>query len=76
MPRRSIHTANAVDYVHERAELSADYAPDESVAVALHNGGEIVLPKVAIAFQPGDEMAALTAMHRATAASEILTRLL
>ena len=74
--RSAIHSANVVDYVPERAEISADYAPGDRLTVPLHNGGEVVLRKADSDFQPGDAMAALNAMQRATADGEILTGLL
>ena len=67
---------NRLDVIPARAEITADYAPGETVDVRQHDGSVIRLKKVAADYDASDRVGALTYLQRRQEAGEIVTGLL
>ncbi|MBL8808396.1 MAG: 2-oxoacid:ferredoxin oxidoreductase subunit beta [Rhodospirillales bacterium] len=67
---------NRLDVIPARAEITADYAPGETVDVRQHDGSVIRLKKVAADYDTSDRVGALTYLQRRQEAGEIVTGLL
>jgi 2-oxoglutarate ferredoxin oxidoreductase subunit beta len=67
---------NRLDVIPARAEITAEYAPGETVDVRQHDGSVIRLKKVAADYDTSDRVGALTYLQRRQEAGEIVTGLL
>lgn len=71
--REHMETTAAVDYIPEKAEITAHYAEGEACVVTLHDGSHVVLRKPDPTWQPTDRIAAMKRLHEAHQSGEILT---
>jgi 2-oxoglutarate ferredoxin oxidoreductase subunit beta len=67
---------NALDFMTERREIVADYAPGELEEVRQHDGSILRLRKLAADYDVHDRIGAMTFLQRKSAAGEIATGLL
>ncbi len=67
---------NRLDFMPERAPITAEYAPGEMREVLLHDGGTIRLRKVHADYDPEDKIVAMNYLQERAAAGEIVTGLL
>ena len=73
--RQHAEVVGEMDFVEEKEEIRADYAPGEALELPVHDGSVLRLRKVASDYDPCDRDAALTILH-AKSGSEIMTGLL
>ena len=66
---------NTLDFVKERAPITADYAPGATQAVQLHDGSTILLHKIGADYDVNDRAAAMTYLLGREAKGEIVTGL-
>ena len=66
---------NALDFVKERAPITADYAPGTVQVVKLHDGSSIRLRKIGAGYDVHDRVAAMTYLMAREASGEIVTGL-
>ncbi|MEZ5498084.1 MAG: 2-oxoacid:ferredoxin oxidoreductase subunit beta [Steroidobacteraceae bacterium] len=66
----------AADYVPLREEIRVDYAPGETIEVALHDGGKVLLRKLAADYDPTNAAAALAYVRARLKLNEFVTGLL
>ncbi|MFK8052318.1 MAG: 2-oxoacid:ferredoxin oxidoreductase subunit beta [Woeseiaceae bacterium] len=74
--REHVHQIVAADYIAPAKEITADYAPGESIEVPMHDGSRVALRKVEHDYDPSDRPGALEYVQRHNAEGEILTGLL
>ena len=72
------HKQEAVytDYIHPLSEVKVNYSAGSSIEVDLHEGGKVILSKVARNYSPIDRAAVLKGIRESTEKGEILTGLL
>jgi len=71
--REHIEATAAVDYIPEKAEITAQYAEGDACVVTLHDGSRVVLRKLDPAWEPASRAAAMMRLHEARQRGEILT---
>ena len=74
--RQHNEAVNRMDFIEERDEITADYAPGEVVNVPQHDGSVIRLRKLAAGYDPTDRIAAMHHLQERGAAGEVVTGLL
>ncbi|MCS6928526.1 MAG: 2-oxoacid:ferredoxin oxidoreductase subunit beta [Saprospiraceae bacterium] len=74
--REHMEVTAALDYVPEKAAISADYGEGEVCAVTLHDGSQVILRKLANDWYPSDRIAAMKYLHETRQRGEILTGIL
>jgi 2-oxoglutarate ferredoxin oxidoreductase subunit beta len=74
--REHMEVTAAVDYIPEKAEITAHYPEGEACVVTLHDGSHVVLRKPDPSWQPTDRIAAMKRLHEARQSGEILTGVL
>jgi 2-oxoglutarate/2-oxoacid ferredoxin oxidoreductase subunit beta len=67
---------NTVDFVPPRAEITADFAPGETISVRQHDGTRLTLHKLDPDYDPRDRLRAMTYLQERLTAGEIVTGLL
>src|SRR5204862_1827539 len=67
---------NRLDFMPRRDAIVASYAPGEVIEVTQHDGSVLRLRKLAVGYDPGDRLAAMTHIATHEARGEILTGLL
>ena len=73
--REHNEAVNALDFIPERAPISAHYAPGEVQDVLLHDGSTIRLRKIGADYDVHDRIGALSHLMRRDEAGEIVTGL-
>ncbi len=71
--REHMEATAAVDYIPERAEITAEYAEGTAHAVTLHDGSVLLLRKLDPNWEPTDRISAMKRLHEARQQGEILT---
>jgi 2-oxoglutarate ferredoxin oxidoreductase subunit beta len=74
--REHNESINRLDFMPQRAEITADYAPGTLREVRQHDGSLLRLRKLHEDYDPGDRIAAMDYLHRRHADGEIVTGLL
>jgi 2-oxoglutarate ferredoxin oxidoreductase subunit beta len=74
--REHNEAVNRLDFMPERAPITAQYAPGEVREVLLHDGGTVRLRKVHDTYDPEDRIGAMNYLQERAAAGEIVTGLL
>ncbi|MFH1159221.1 MAG: 2-oxoacid:ferredoxin oxidoreductase subunit beta [Pseudomonadota bacterium] len=74
--REHVEAMDAVDFVPEEKEITAEYAPGESIDIKMHSGDSLRLSKLLGHHDPRDRKAALDAVAKAKDRKEILTGLI
>jgi 2-oxoglutarate/2-oxoacid ferredoxin oxidoreductase subunit beta len=74
--REHNESVNALDFMPQRSEITADYAPGSVELVTQHDGSILRLRKLHVDYDVHDRVAALTYMQERHAAGEIVTGLL
>ncbi len=74
--RQHIEATAALDYVPQKAEITADYAEGGTHLVTLHDGSQVLLRKLDAEWIPTDRAAAIKRLHQARTQGEILTGLI
>ena len=67
---------NRLDFIEERDEITADYAPGEVISIAQHDGSMLKLRKLAPDYDPTDRIKAMNHVQERAAEGEIVTGLL
>ncbi|MDQ6679457.1 MAG: 2-oxoacid:ferredoxin oxidoreductase subunit beta [Pseudomonadota bacterium] len=67
---------NRLDFMPHRDTITAMYAPGEVIEVTQHDGSVLRLKKLAVGYDPGDRLAAISHIAAHEARGEILTGLL
>ena len=62
-----------IGFVQEFEQIEVDYEPGTVRDVTLHDGSRVVLRKLEEDYDPGDDMQALTRLHRARKEGHLLT---
>ncbi len=65
-----------ITYIPEYEEINVDYAPGDTVDVAMHNGAHVRLKKLDIDYDPTDFYAAVRALREAEERQDLVTGLL
>ncbi|MDE2361799.1 MAG: 2-oxoacid:ferredoxin oxidoreductase subunit beta [Hyphomicrobiales bacterium] len=73
--REHNEAVNALDFISERAPITADYAPGEAQMVKLHDGSTIRLRKIGAGYDVHNRLAALNYLMEREHAGEIVTGL-
>jgi 2-oxoglutarate/2-oxoacid ferredoxin oxidoreductase subunit beta len=74
--REHYEEAVHADFVPHAQEITANYAAGETVAVTMHDGGQVLLRKVDPQYDPMDRAAALNAIQQHLKQEQFLTGLL
>src|SRR5881296_3717904 len=74
--REHNESVNFLDFMPERAPITAEYGAGEVREVLLHDGGTIRLRKVHADYDPTDKLAAMAYLQQRAAVGEIVTGLL
>ncbi len=74
--RQHNEAVNQLDYMIEREEIVADYAPGTVEQVVQHDGSILRLRKLAVEYDPADRVAAMNYLEERKARGEIVTGLL
>lgn len=74
--REHNQAVNRLDFIEEREEITADYAPGEVIEVAQHDGSVLRLRKLAADYDPTDRVRAMNYLQERAAAGEVVTGLL
>jgi 2-oxoglutarate ferredoxin oxidoreductase subunit beta len=74
--REHNESVNRLDFMPQRAEITADYAPGSLHEVRQHDGSVLRLRKLHEDYDPGDRIAAMDYLQRRHADGEIVTGLL
>jgi 2-oxoglutarate ferredoxin oxidoreductase subunit beta len=67
---------NQLDFIEQRAPITVDYAPGETVDVEMHDGSVLHLRKLDENYDPSDRSAAISHVHAQQLRGEIVTGLL
>src|SRR5262249_52891037 len=67
---------NRLDFITERAPITADYAPGTVEIIEQHDGSKLALRKVAPNYDPHNRLKAMNYLQESAAAGEIVTGLL
>jgi 2-oxoglutarate ferredoxin oxidoreductase subunit beta len=67
---------NSVDFIAQKREVTADYAPGTTKLVRLHDGSYLKLAKLKSDYDPSDRIAALAHFQARQAAGELVTGLI
>jgi 2-oxoglutarate ferredoxin oxidoreductase subunit beta len=65
-----------MDFIEDRDEITAEYAPGELVEVVQHDGSTIRLRKLAAEYDPTDRIKVMNYLQQRSAAGEVVTGLL
>jgi 2-oxoglutarate ferredoxin oxidoreductase subunit beta len=74
--RQHNEAVNRLDYIEEKEEITADYAPGEVVSVTQHDGSVLRLRKLAPDYDPTDRIKVMHYLQERGAAGEVVTGLL
>jgi 2-oxoglutarate/2-oxoacid ferredoxin oxidoreductase subunit beta len=74
--RQHNEAVNRLDFIAEREEITADYAPGTVEDIRLHNGARLRLRKLAADYDPHDRVAAIAYLQERHAAGEVVTGVL
>jgi len=74
--RQHNEAVNRLDFIEERAAITADYAPGTAVSVTQHDGSVLRLRKLANDYDPTDRIKAMNYLQQRAAAGEVVTGLL
>lgn len=74
--RQHIESTSVLDFVPEMPEITANYEKGKTTKIALHDGSQLQLNKLALDWDPEDRISAVNALQQARAKDEILTGLL
>ena len=74
--REHNESVNFLDFMPDRAPITAEYGAGEVREVLLHDGGTIRLRKVHSGYDPTDKLAAMAYLQQRAAVGEIVTGLL
>jgi len=74
--REHNEAVNRIDFIRGRPELTADYAPGETVDIEQHDGTWLRLRKVHPEYDPTDKVAAMNHVQMHQAKGEVVTGLL
>ncbi|MDQ6621605.1 MAG: 2-oxoacid:ferredoxin oxidoreductase subunit beta [Pseudomonadota bacterium] len=74
--REHNEAVNRLDFMPDRAPITADYAAGETRDVLLHDGGTVRLRKVREDYDPTDKLRAMAYLQERAAVGEIVTGLL
>jgi 2-oxoglutarate ferredoxin oxidoreductase subunit beta len=74
--REHNRAVNRLDFIEEREEITADYAPGELIEVVQHDGSVLRLRKLAPDYDPTDRVRTMNYLQERAAAGELVTGLL
>jgi 2-oxoglutarate ferredoxin oxidoreductase subunit beta len=74
--REHNEAVNRLDFIEEKSEITADYAPGEVIDVAQHDGSVVRLRKLTPQYDPTDRIKAMNYLQERAAAGEVVTGLL
>ncbi len=74
--RQHNEAVNRLDFIAEREEITADYAPGTVEDIRLHSGARLRLRKLAADYDPHDRVAAIAYLQERHAAGEVVTGVL
>jgi 2-oxoglutarate ferredoxin oxidoreductase subunit beta len=74
--RQHNEAVNRLDFIEGRSEITAEYAPGETVTVTQHDGSILRLHKLAADYDPTDRIKAMNYVLEHTARGEVVTGLL
>ena len=74
--REHVRVPDAVDFVPEKKEITAEYAPGETITIKMHGGGSLRLSKLLDHHDPRNKKSAIDAVAEAKSHGEILTGLI
>src|SRR6185503_21131101 len=74
--REHNEAVNRLDFIDSRDEITADYAPGETVEVPQHDGTLIRLRKLTADYDPTNRIKAMNYLQERTAEGEVVTGLL
>jgi 2-oxoglutarate ferredoxin oxidoreductase subunit beta len=74
--RQHNEAVNRLDFIEGRSEITAEYAPGETVTVTQHDGSILRLHKLAADYDPTDRIKAMNYVLEHTAKGEVVTGLL
>ena len=69
-------TGDRLDFMPQRAAISADYRPGSVIEITQHDGSRLRLRKLHDGYDPGDRLAAINHIQVHQARGEIVTGLL
>jgi 2-oxoglutarate ferredoxin oxidoreductase subunit beta len=67
---------NRLDFIEDREEITADYAPGTATTVQQHDGSILRLRKLGEDYDPSDKIAAVKRVQEGLASGEVVTGLL
>lgn len=67
---------NQLDVITPRREITASYPPGSTEVVTLHDGGQMMLKKLAADYEPHDKIAAMQYLMKHTEMGQVVTGLL
>ena len=74
--REHNEAVNRLDFIEEKSEITADYAPGEVIDVAQHDGSLVRLRKLTPEYDPTDRIKVMNYLQERAAAGEVVTGLL
>jgi 2-oxoglutarate ferredoxin oxidoreductase subunit beta len=74
--REHNESVNRLDFIEEKREITADYAPGEVIDVAQHDGSVVRLRKLTPEYDPTDRVKVMNHLQERAAAGEVVTGLL
>jgi 2-oxoglutarate/2-oxoacid ferredoxin oxidoreductase subunit beta len=74
--REHNEAVNRLDFIEEKSEITADYAPGEVIDVAQHDGSAVRLRKLSQEYDPTDRIKVMNYLQERAAAGEVVTGLL
>jgi 2-oxoglutarate ferredoxin oxidoreductase subunit beta len=74
--REHNEAVNRLDFIEEKSEITAEYAPGEVIDVAQHDGSVVRLRKLAPEYDPTDRIKVMNYLQERAAAGEVVTGLL
>jgi 2-oxoglutarate ferredoxin oxidoreductase subunit beta len=74
--RQHNEAVNRLDFIEPREEITADYAPGETVTVHQHDGSALRLKKIATDYDATDRVKVMNYLHEHAARGEVITGLL
>jgi 2-oxoglutarate ferredoxin oxidoreductase subunit beta len=74
--REHNEAVNRLDFIAERDEITADYAPGDVIDIAQHDGSMIRLRKLAAEYDPTDRVNVMNYLQQRAAVGEVVTGLL
>jgi len=74
--REHNEAVNRLDFITPRARIKVDYEPGAVEIVEMHDGGKLVLKKIAADYDPHDRLHAMSFLQQHAAKGQIVTGLL